>query len=178
MKKTNQNGFTLVELLVVIALIGISVGVTNDILVSLVRSYNKTQVKNELEQQANFVGLKLERELRSAKSASIPGGAAGGNSLVLQKADGSYVNYSVSTGVVTVGYNCDSAGAGCSPTLNTTTNAGPGGLNVTCSSDCFTVAGNPQVVTLDLTFNPNTSNGTSFSGTAYIRNTITIRNSY
>ena len=61
-----QNGFTLIELLLVVGLLALSVGITSDILISLVRSYSKSQVINEIEQNANFVSQKLEKELRNA----------------------------------------------------------------------------------------------------------------
>ncbi|MBI2414476.1 prepilin-type N-terminal cleavage/methylation domain-containing protein [candidate division WWE3 bacterium] len=62
----NQEGFTLIELLVVVSLIIIVVGVTGDIIISLVRSYSKTQITNEVEQNANFAMNKMEKELRNA----------------------------------------------------------------------------------------------------------------
>lgn len=68
--KSNK-GFTLIELLVVVSLIIITVGVTGDIIISLVRSYNKTQIANEIEQNANFVMTKLEKELRNSRSATV-----------------------------------------------------------------------------------------------------------
>jgi len=66
MRKLPQKGFTLIELLVVVSLVIIVVGVTGDIVVSLVRSYNKTQITNEVEQNATFVITKMEKELRNA----------------------------------------------------------------------------------------------------------------
>ena len=63
-----QAGFTLVELLIVVALVIISAGVTSDIILTLIRSYNKTRISNEIEQNGNFVILRLERELRDASN--------------------------------------------------------------------------------------------------------------
>ena len=63
MNKVNMNakkGYTLIELMLVIALLALTAGVTGDIIISLVRSYSKTQVANEIEQNAGFVSLKLE----------------------------------------------------------------------------------------------------------------------
>ena len=68
-KKNNQKGFTLIEMLLVVLLLALTVGLTIDMLLSLIRSNTKTQVINEIEQQANFVTLKLEKELRDALDA-------------------------------------------------------------------------------------------------------------
>jgi len=48
-------------------------GLTSDMLISLLRSNTKTQVINEIEQQANFVSLKIEKELRDSVDVKIPG---------------------------------------------------------------------------------------------------------
>ena len=56
--KNNQSGFTLIEMLIVVVILAIVVGMTSDMLMSLIRSNTKTQVINELEQQANFVPSK------------------------------------------------------------------------------------------------------------------------
>ena len=58
--KKNQGGFTLVEMLLVVFLLALTMGLTSDMLLSLIRSNTKTQVINEIEQQANFVSLKIE----------------------------------------------------------------------------------------------------------------------
>ncbi|MFZ5425210.1 MAG: PilW family protein [Patescibacteria group bacterium] len=71
MHNKNSKGFTLIELLIVVSLIVITVGVSSDIIVSLVRSYNKTRVANEIEQNTNYVLLKLEKELRDADSVVV-----------------------------------------------------------------------------------------------------------
>ena len=70
-------GFTLIELLLVVGLLALTVGITSDILLSIVRTYNKTQVTNEIEQQANFVSLKLEKEIRNAQTVTLEGGGVG-----------------------------------------------------------------------------------------------------
>jgi prepilin-type N-terminal cleavage/methylation domain-containing protein len=67
-----NKGFTLIELLIVVSLIIIVVGVTGDIVISLVRSYNKTQITNEVEQNGNFAITKLEKELRNSSQVVSP----------------------------------------------------------------------------------------------------------
>lgn len=66
-----KKGFTLLELLIVIALIIITAGVSTDIIMNLVRSYSKTKITNEIEQAGNIALLKLEKELKTATEASL-----------------------------------------------------------------------------------------------------------
>ena len=73
LKQQAQRGFTLIELLIVVTLVVITVGLSSDIIISLVRSYSKTRVTNEIEQNSNFVLLKLEKELRDASNVVVAG---------------------------------------------------------------------------------------------------------
>ncbi|KKS07178.1 hypothetical protein A3K01_01835 [candidate division WWE3 bacterium RIFOXYD1_FULL_43_17] len=171
---TQNKGFTLVELLVVIALLGISVGVTNDILVSLVRSYSKTQIKNEIEQQANFVGLKLERELRSAESVVPPTVPPYTSRLVILKGGGVSVTYELVGDVLKVQNPTGSAA------VALTSKDGVSGVSVTCGlssgTACFSVTGSdPQTVVMNIKLQAVKGNAKEYSE---IVNAITIRKSY
>ncbi|GIW69668.1 MAG: hypothetical protein KatS3mg101_0415 [Patescibacteria group bacterium] len=169
-KMNSNSGFTLVELLVVIGLLGISIGITNDILTSLVRSYSKTQVKNELEQQANFLGLKFEREIRSANDILTPAG--GSNTLIIQKSDGTTITYFLENGVMKITYPGPS-------TFDVTSRSGTGGVTVSCSSFCFTVSNTtPKTVSINMQMSPSSGTGATFSGTVQVNTTVTVRNSY
>ena len=169
LEKENK-GFTLVELLVVIALLGISIGVTNDILVSLVRSYNKTQIKNEVEQQANFVGLKLERELRSATGTTSTGYT---NTLTISKEGSVSVTYKLNGNKLQVENPTGSTAVALTSSL------GAGGVSVSCMlnmltcSTCFSVVGTtPQTVKMHIRFAPVSGNTGEYSD---ILNAVTIR---
>ncbi len=65
-QQQKAGGFTLVEMLVVVALIAITAGVSTDIILSLVRTYSKTSITNEVDQVSNLAMLKIERELKDA----------------------------------------------------------------------------------------------------------------
>jgi len=168
--KESQRGFTLVELLLAVSLLTISIGVTSDILMSLIRANNKSQVMNEIEQQSNFVASKIEKELRNAQSATI----ASGPTLTFTTRDGVEVIYNLntSTGVLTRKEGSD--------TYNLTSNASPGGVIVSTSSNCFTVTGNnPTIVSLDMTFTQAQAGpGSSYTGKTTIRSTVVVRNTY
>ncbi|MBN1162668.1 prepilin-type N-terminal cleavage/methylation domain-containing protein [Patescibacteria group bacterium] len=165
-------GFTLVELLLVVALLGITVGVTSDILLSIVRTYNKTQVLNEIEQQANFVSLKLEKELRSAIDVSVGVDDA--------------LTISLSDGTTSVYRLVDVSGFGVIRrenqllTYDLTKADMLGGVTVSCGpTGCFTVAGtSPTIVSYDLVFAQAGATDVSFTGSSNISNTIVIRYSY
>lgn len=172
--RTNQKGFTLIEMMVVVALLAITVGVTSDILISLVRTNTKTQVLNEIEQQANFVSLKIEKELRDARLISQPENGGSGNTLEFQTKDGSTVTYSLGTDSrvlmrTVTGVN-----------LPVTWDGSPGGVAVSCGGNCFEVIGSsPQVVKINMTFRQAQDEaGVSYSGEAKIESSIVVRSTY
>ena len=174
MKKHNkQRGFTLIEMLLVVLLLALTVGLTSDMLLSLIRSNTKTQVINEIEQQANFVTLKLEKELRDAIDATT---ASSGNSLVITLRSNSQVTYQLTSGSVLE----RNINGGSSVPL--TSNSSPGGVVVSCSTSpmCFDVVGsNPKSVVTKLIFTQAQKDaGASYSGDVKIESTITIRGDY
>lgn len=172
-----KKGFTLVELMIVVVLIAISVGVTGDVLTSLVRSYNKTQVTTEIEQQANFLKLKLEKELRGARNISTSA-----NSLTFTPSStGIPITYTVTAGHVvsrTVG------SGGSAVTSDVTSNTVPGGASVFCGagdtdcSYCFqaTTTGNSTTVDTCLVMRQASgTSGASFTGKTVLKTTIVPR---
>ncbi|RJR27396.1 type II secretion system protein [candidate division WWE3 bacterium] len=177
-----NSGFTLIELLLVIALVSISVGVTGDILVSLVRSFNKSTLINELEQQANFLGLKLEKELRNASNVVVTNG-------------GTRISFEDPSTNITICYNVANNNIYRTTTTGacvwSTSNANAlvatplvgqtvGGVHMACNPTCFIVTtGTPQVVDIALVFRQaQATPSPTFEGEVQIINTIVIRNSY
>lgn len=177
--KNRLLGFTLIELMLVITLMAISVGVTSDILVTLVRSSNKTQVNNEIEQQSGFVTSKLEKELRNALKIITASGDV--NVLVLKTIDGRTVTYTVDTTAGTISRTEVSADGLTSITLPLTVNA-TGGVKVSCPNGgkCFTISGvSPQIVSYQIQFDQaQIGAGASYKGSITLTNTVVIRNTY
>lgn len=171
MIKQKYSGFTLIELLIVISLLAITMGITSDILLSLTRSYGKTQILSDVEQSANFATLKLEKEIRSAISASTLG-----SFLVLVQPSNSCVRYFVTNNVLyRSSSQCGNPYIDVPITANTS-----GGVSVTCSGNCFTVTGtSPQVVSYQIIFSqPTNVTGSNFSAQVVSKNSIVLRNTY
>lgn len=80
----SKKGFTLIELVIVIAIVAIVAGITTDIIISVVRSYSKTKIITEIEQNANFALTKMEKELKTATNLTTPSGVAGSSSDTLE----------------------------------------------------------------------------------------------
>ena len=173
----NNRGFTLIELLVVVSLTIIVVGVTGDIVISLVRSYNKTQITNEVEQNANFIITKLEKELRNATSVSnltateleFVRGLPTGNSETITytiKDDGTIVR--------------EIGGSGLGEVL-LVNNTPPGGVYLIPGTSVFTdgsFAGGPTVVKINLSLRQIGDPTVQFTQNIDLESTIVVRGSY
>jgi prepilin-type N-terminal cleavage/methylation domain-containing protein len=68
--KRSRKGFTLIELLVVTAIIGILIGISTTVFIGVLRSQNKTNVTNEVRQNAIHALDLFERDVRSADSVT------------------------------------------------------------------------------------------------------------
>jgi prepilin-type N-terminal cleavage/methylation domain-containing protein len=169
-RRIETEGFTLVELLLTIALLSIAVGVTTDIILSITKSYSKTEMANELEQNANFVSLKLEKELRNASSVTVP---------ATVDAPSSTLTFVTTDGLV-VTYNLDASGLLNRNGSVIVNNDSTVGVLVSCPAGCFTLKNtSPQVVQMGLRFQQRNSGGnSSFTGVVDLNNTVVLRGTY
>lgn len=181
----NNKGFTLIELLVVVSLIIIVVGVTGDIVVTLVRSYNKTQITTEVEQNANFALTKIEKELKSASklnSASgtslefvkrLPNGTSQVIEYTVEDADG------LSDGEAGVYYIARSVDGGSKvPITNYTSPAGVAVIQSNTSFSDISAATGPSVVKIELSMRQVGNPAVQFTQNVEVETTVVIRGSY
>ena len=94
MTKIHAQGFTLIELILVIGILTISIGVSSDIVLTLIKSYSKAQTNNEVEQNADFVMNRIQRDL-FANATSIV--SVSSNKLTFTDKNGATYSYKVSS---------------------------------------------------------------------------------
>ena len=169
--KFSDRGFTLVELLLSISLLAISIGISSDIIVTLVRTYGKAQVYNDTEQVVNFVFLKMQNDLKSSSSARVED-----DILYLSRATGNEIAYSV------ISYD----GASSSqlyrngvPMLDTTSSVG--NVEISCvgvAGACFEViTDSPTTIKVSLGFSQSTGAGI-FSTSLSLEDAFVVRGTY
>lgn len=171
MSKSNQKGFTLIELIIVVGLIALTIGVTGDIILTLVRSYTRTQIETEVEQNANFIFQKIEKELRGAER--IDSVTLGGTQLDFTYKDTSDIDVPV-TYLVTNG-EVRRTEAGNTDILSV--NSGVDQITVSCGTGtCFTLIQNdPDIIQMHFEFAPT---NTTISHPLIIENTVIVRKTY
>lgn len=185
--KKNEKGFTLIELLISISLLAITAGLTTDIILSLVRTYNKTRITNEIEQAGTIAMSKMEKELRVALSLTSPAQGTCGTSLVFQRKRLS------DDAVVTITYAIDISGTDAG-TLRRTENDGAtsftapvldstqtNGIKLDHNSSriCVLNQSQPHVVMIDFNLlQVATTGGVSFQGSVPLEQTIVLRGTY
>lgn len=76
----NNNGFTLVELLVTLGVIAIVVVVSSDFFFNLVDTSVRVQNRNQVEQDYNFIATKISKLVQDSNSVSV---TDGGNTLTV-----------------------------------------------------------------------------------------------
>jgi prepilin-type N-terminal cleavage/methylation domain-containing protein len=87
--KKNSSGFTLIEVLVTTALIGILAVLSSIILINTTRNSNKANITNEAKENLALVAEYLARDIRSASDAT----ALSATNLRLNNPDGSWVDW-------------------------------------------------------------------------------------
>jgi len=173
-----EKAFTLVELLLVVAILGISMGVTTDILLSVTRSYNKTQIINEIEQQANFVSLKMTKELRNATTIYDPTLIdTSGTTLRFLNRNGDEIKYYLEDSVL---YRQVTASGVTEEPYPVTSNSGIEGVAVICPTKCFgLLSENPDIVSFSLVFQKaSISPLSTLSTDIKVEDTIVLRGTY
>ncbi len=182
--KITPNAFTLIELILTISLLAISFGVTTDILISLVRSQSRMQMQNTVEEQANFVGSKLEKELRDSSDVSSDDPLS---ITMVRRVDNEIITYFLDSSNNVLKRSIGTGAATVTEVMTDLTD--PGGVIVNCPQDedgnqiCFTVSDNsPRVVNISMSFLPvktgsSLSSGSGISSTD-INETFVIRTSY
>ncbi len=167
-QKYLKKSFTLIELMVVIAILTITAGLTTSVIVSITRSYSKTQITNELEQAAGFASQKLTKELR--------------NAVAITNISSTSISFSDHTNdVITYRVNANqlqrrSQLAGTAFRALTDTNT----TSVSCPSGCFSeLNSNPKVISIKMKFtSAGTEGGTAFTGSVDINDTVVVRGTY
>lgn len=166
----NKKGFTLVELLIVIGLIGITVGVTGDIILTLIRSYSKTQATTDVERIASFAVGKLEKEFKNATSVT----SISSNSITFE-------TKAFDTLPTTVTYAVNNTG--CAGTTCLKRN----GIMLTdatevvaaCNGNCFNrISTDPQTITIKIRFTKANTGNSVFSGEVLVNTTVVAKGTY
>jgi prepilin-type N-terminal cleavage/methylation domain-containing protein len=80
--KINQKGFSLLEILVVVSIIGLIAGVTSDIFIQIIKSSNKANIVTEIKQNGDAVMNQLERIIRNSEEVTAIGSKTYGGSWV------------------------------------------------------------------------------------------------
>ena len=173
-KRNKTFGFTLVELLIVVSLIAITAGISGDIILSLVRSFTKTQVTNEIEQVGSFVISKMEKEMRSATSITSGGSTCSGTvTFVKDNSSGGAdtIMYALSNGSMFRTLNGGSQQALLDHTLVN--------VRIENGNDIFCdLQDNPDVVRIRLVLEQASGTGISVESKVVLEQTIVMRGTY
>ena len=163
-KKPSNVGFTLIELLISVSLLAIAMGIASDLIITLVRTYTKTQAFNDIEQTVNFVFLKLQNDIKSSNSASVDESG----SLILSR-NGETITYSVDSESVSLLRNAI-------PLLGVSSDLGD--VHVRCAGDCFSILSNdPTTVKVSLEFYQGSGNGL-FDHSVSLQDAFVVRGTY
>jgi len=82
--ENKDKGFTLMEVLIVVALLGVFSAVATDTFTNIIRMQNKTRVANELEQSGNYILSIMEQEIRNSEKVLLPADGSSTNCIIYE----------------------------------------------------------------------------------------------
>jgi len=174
-----SRGFTLVELLIGITILAVIAGVAGDMVISTIRSYNKSQVLNTVTQNGNYALGVWRDDMQNAKSVDT----CDLNTLQMTARDGSVIVYNL---VATVSDPCSSNGSlsrNGSAVLNTdgaTSTVHVLSTGVGSQFSCPDTDSNSNLYTLVLSLGQSCAAGVRIDNTASttLRASVVVRGGY
>ncbi|MDP2874214.1 MAG: type II secretion system protein [bacterium] len=175
MQKRNR-GFTLIEILIVIALMAVLTGAGADLFVNSLKAYQKSQIMNQLSQNGNYVMSTVLNTARSADEISIDEET---HSVLTITDEDVQTVFRIKAGAQSVGVITKQVGGG---TEETITNLSPtSGVDVVPGDSRFDVTTNPPqtlTVTLKIRQAPNTPLNRAYETAITLTNSVIIRGEY
>jgi len=150
-KKTIKSGFTLIELIVVIAILVVISTISLNILITILRGSLKAEITKDVKQSGDYALNILTRMIRNAHS--IESTCSGSStSITIKNPDGGQSQFLCD---LTNNY-VSSTSAHLSPTPVPQPLTGQDFTLSNCSFNCQQTTGNPPVITVDFTLGKNT----------------------
>lgn len=84
-KHSINSGFTLVEVIMVVGLLAMAVGLTTSMVLSITKSFSKTDASNDIERQANALVSSLESEIQDSHYVELVDNATGPDFLRIKR---------------------------------------------------------------------------------------------
>lgn len=167
---SGAKGFTLIELLLSVGLLALTIGLAADIIVTLVRTNGKVQVFNEVEQEANYIFLRLQRDIREALSAEV----VDSNTLRITPKVGEKYTYVAIPATATSPATFTRGGYDLTDTVSNR-----GSVVIECNGSCFTQVGtSPTAIQINLTIRQRNAASNIFSSSVTLSDIFTVRASY
>jgi len=167
-----EKGFTLVELLVVVGLVLIIGTVGTSIITSVLRSYNKAQIINEIEQNGNYVLSLMESQIRNARSVVCDSGGPNCLKVNVTPQGGIAFSFEIATGTIGV------VRKDAEVLTNDDWQTGVDVVISGTSASHFNVSGNKVEIVLQLRQAPNAPGRVDYQAATTLRTTVVVRGGY
>lgn len=168
----NKLGFTLIELLVVISLLGITAGIASDLILSVIRAYNKANIISEIEQSGSYAMSIIEQRVRDSESVVRPACESSSDSIeVLRGTESIVFSRSEYSGIGVIEKDGD-------PITNTTAQSGVNVTNLSFSVSCSANAPPVVSIVMDLSNVGGTGVRKEFQASSTLRTTVSLRGAY